>query len=291
MGNKFIKALSENKEVRLFMINSTEMVEESRKIYGSSPVSIAALGRTITAASILGKTLKNEMDKLTLRIKGSNEIESIIAVANYEGTVKGYISNPFVETKINEYGKLDVGGAVGKDGKIFVIRDYGLKDPYVGSADLVSGEIAEDLANYFMFSEQQPTVFSLGVFVNSEGIVEAAGGLLIQTLPNVSEKSLVLIEEAMSKIKPISTLIKEEYTLEDIINEYFATLNFAVTENSETKLECDCSRDRMEKALISLGKEELYDMINKDKGAELHCHFCNTYYKFNEDELKNLIEK
>jgi molecular chaperone Hsp33 len=266
------------------------MVESARKIYGSSPISTAALGRTVTAASMLGKTLKNKEDKLTLRIKGTNKIKSIIAVANYKGTVKGYISNSFVETVINKKGKLDVGGAVGKDGKIFVIRDYGLKEPYVGSADLISGEIAEDLANYFMYSEQQPTVFSLGVFVNEEGIVVSAGGLLIQTLPDISENTVMMIEEAMSKIKPISTLISEENNLEDIINKNFKSLNFDVIEVSDTKLSCDCSRERMEEALISLGEKEIHDMIDKDKGAELHCHFCNTYYKFNEEDLKNIIK-
>ncbi|MEA1975241.1 MAG: Hsp33 family molecular chaperone HslO [Bacillota bacterium] len=291
MGNRFIKAISKNKEVRMYLINSTDMVENSRKIYGSTPISTAALGRTITAASILGKTLKNKNDKFTLRIKGSNKIESILAVSDYKGTVKGYISDPFVETIVNKNGKLDIGNAVGKEGKIFIIRDYGLKEPYVGSADLVSGEIADDLANYFMYSEQQPTVFSLGVFVNTDGIVEAAGGLLIQTMPDITEETIIKIEESFSKIKPISTLINEKNSLEDIIKDNFESLEFEIIEITETKLSCDCSRERMEKALISLGKDEINDMIKKDKGAELHCHFCNTYYKFSENDLKNIIKQ
>lgn len=291
MGNRFIKAISKNKEVRMYLINSTDMVENSRKIYGSTPISTAALGRTITAASILGKTLKNKNDKFTLRIKGSNKIESILAVSDYKGTVKGYISDPFVETIVNKNGKLDIGNVVGKEGKIFIIRDYGLKEPYVGSADLVSGEIADDLANYFMYSEQQPTVFSLGVFVNTDGIVEAAGGLLIQTMPDITEETIIKIEESFSKIKPISTLINEKNSLEDIIKDNFESLEFEIIEITETKLSCDCSRERMEKALISLGKDEINDMIKKDKGAELHCHFCNTYYKFSENDLKNIIKQ
>lgn len=291
MKNKLVKALSENKEVRLFLIDSTEMVENARKLYEMSPVSIAALGRTITAASMLGKTLKNDNDKLTLRINGSNEIKSIVAVSDSIGNVKGYISNPYVETKINSIGKLDVGNAVGNSGEIYIIRDYGMKKPYVGSAKLVSGEIAEDLANYFMYSEQQPTVFSLGVLVNKEGKIQSAGGLLIQTLPNVSDETITLIEEAMSNLKPISTIIDSEKNLEKVINENFSKLNFKITDVSEVNLLCDCSKERMKKALISLGEKEINDMIKEDKGADIHCHFCNTHYKFTEEELKNIIKK
>lgn len=292
MKNTLITALSKNKEVRLLMIDSTEMVEAARKTYNMSPVSIAALGRTITAGSLIGKTLKNNKDQLTLQIKGSGAIETIIAVAKSDGKVKGYISNPYVETKINENGKLDVGGAVGKEGDLYLIRDYGLKEPYIGHSKLVSGEIAEDLASYFMHSEQQPTVFSLGVFVNSEGIVTSAGGLLIQPLPDASEETFKKIEEAMASLPPISTLIKDEkdQRLEVVTYKYFAALEFQVTEKSDTGLYCDCSRERMKEALVSLGKDELEEMIVEDGGAEIHCHFCNTNYEFTGDELREIIK-
>lgn len=292
MKNKLISAISKNKEVRLFMIDSTEMVEAARKTYNMSPVSIAALGRTITAGSLIGKTLKNNNDQLTLQIKGSGVIKTIIAVAKPTGEVKGYISNPHVETRINDYGKLDVGGAVGKDGDLYLIRDYGLKEPYIGHSKLVSGEIAEDIASYFMHSEQQPTVFSLGVFVNPEGVVAAAGGLLIQPLPNASEETINQIEEAMASLPAISTLIKErgELTLEEIIKKHFSELDFKITDKIDTGLYCDCSRERMKEALVSLGKVELEAMIEEDNGAEIHCHFCNTNYKFDADDLREIIE-
>lgn len=291
MKNILISAISKNKEVRLFMIDSTEMVEAARKTYNISPVSIAALGRTITAGSLIGKTLKNNKDQLTIQIKGSGAIETIIAVAKPNGEVKGYISNPHVETRINEVGKLDVGGAVGKDGDLYLIRDYGLKEPYIGHSKLVSGEIAEDLANYFMYSEQQPTVFSLGVFVDSEGIVSAAGGLLIQPLPNASDETLIKIEEAMASLPAISTLIKDEktLTLEAIVEKYFSSLEFKITDKVDTGLYCDCSRERMQEALVSLGKDELEAMIAEDDGAEIHCHFCNTNYEFDADDLRKIM--
>lgn len=292
MNNTLISALSKNKEVRLFMINSTEMVESARKTYNMSPVSIAALGRTITAASLIGKTLKNDKDKLTLQVKGSGEIKSIIAVAKSNGQVKGYISHPYTETHINKDGKLDVGGAVGKDGNLYLIRDYGMKEPYIGHSKLVSGEIAEDLASYFMYSEQQPTVFSLGVYVNAKGIVESAGGLLIQPLPDASDKTLDMIEEAMLALPQISSLIRDQKNngLEEIINENFGSLEFRITDKIKTGLYCDCSKDRMEEALVSLGKDEINEMIVEDGGAEIHCHFCNTNYKFTAAELRKILK-
>lgn len=291
MENLLISALSNNKEVRLFMIDSTEMVEAARKTYNMSPVSIAALGRTITAGSLIGRTLKNNKDQLTIQIKGSGAIETIIAVAKPNSQVKGYISNPHVETRLNEAGKLDVGGSVGKEGDLYLIRDYGLKEPYVGHSKLVSGEIAEDLANYFMYSEQQPTVVSLGVFVDSEGKVSAAGGLLIQPLPDASDETLVKIEEAMQSLPAISSLIKDEktLTLEEIVKKYFSSLEFKITDQIAAGLYCDCSRERMQEALVSLGKDELETMIDEDDGAEIHCHFCNTNYKFDADDLRKII--
>jgi molecular chaperone Hsp33 len=292
MKNRLITTLSKNKEVRLYMIDSTEMVEAARRTYSMSPVAIAALGRTITAASLIGKTLKNNKDQLTLQIKGSGEIKTIIAVAKPNGQVKGYISSPYVETQINKKGKLDVGGAVGKEGDLYLIRDYGMKEPYIGHSKLISGEIAEDLASYFMHSEQQPTVFSLGVFVNGEGIVTAAGGLFIQPLPDASDETLVKIEEAMATLPAISTLIQEEkhLSLENIIKKHFSSLDFKVTDQIDTGLYCDCSKERMQEALVSLGTDELNEMINEDDGAEIHCHFCNTNYKFTADELREIIK-
>lgn len=286
-----ISALSKNKEVRLYLLDSTDMVNRLREMYDMTPVSIAALGRTVTAASILGKTLKNEKDKLTIQIKGNGPIQSIIAVSKANGFVKGYISHPHIKTKLKDNGKLDVGYAVGNEGNIYVIRDYGLKEPYIGHSKLVSGEIAEDLANYYMFSEQQPSVFSLGVYVDSEGSVASAGGLVIQTLPNVSEESIVEIEKAMKELKPISTLISESKDLKNIIQDNFKALEFEITEESTVDIYCDCSKERMLEAIRSLGNNEIQEMIDEDQGAEIHCHFCNTSYEFDEETLDNLIKE
>ncbi len=291
MENYIVRGLTGDKNIRVFIAITTGMVEEARKIHNTTPVSTAALGRTITAASIMGYMLKGKNDKLTLQIKGSNEIKSIIAVSNVECEVKAYISNPDATIAINEIGKLDVGGAVGKDGKLVVIKDLGLKKPYIGQSNLISGEIAEDLASYFMYSEQQPSVVSLGVSVDEYGRVLSSGGFIIQPLPGVDQETLIKLEETIKNTPNISSLIKKGLTGEEIIKDVLKGFEVEIIDKKETKLICDCNLDRIEKALISMGEKELNDIIEEDEKAEIVCHFCNKTYDFNKEDLEELLKK
>lgn len=275
---------------RVYISDTTDMVEEARKIHGTYPVATAALGRSITAASIMGKLLKGKKEKLTFQIKGTNLIHSIVVVAWSNGNVKAYISDPQIDIEDHDNRKLNVGGAIGKDGELIIIKDLGLKDPYIGRAPLVSGEIAEDLAQYYLDSEQQPSIISLGVLINKDLSVKSAGGFIAQTMPDITEEEIVLLEGAISKMKPISTILKDYKSHKEMLEALFPNINIKILETYETALKCDCSKEKLESALITLGPDDIKEMMDKDKGAELHCHFCNTYYKFDYDELKKIYE-
>lgn len=292
MSNRIIRGLSQNKEVRVFIANTTNMIEKTRSLYDMSPVSIAAVGRLMTASALMSQDLKENQHEISLRIRGKRDVKSLIAVSKANGDTKGYISNPYVIRPVRESdGKLDVGGAIGTDGELFVVKDYKLKDPYVGNTNLITGEIAEDIANYFASSEQQPSVVSLGVYVNTDGEVQSSGGFIIQTLPNVSEETINYLEEDISNMPPISQVLKENLSLEDILEKYFPQLNFEINHERNPKWYCDCSKERMANALKSLGKEDLTHLKTKDKTTEIHCHFCNTNYLFNKEELTEIISE
>jgi molecular chaperone Hsp33 len=266
------------------------MVEEARKIYDATPTSIAALGRSLSAAGMMSKMLKDDKAKLTFRINGTSDIKSIIVVAKPNGDVKGYISNPYVDRPLKVNGKLDVGGAIGSDGELFVIVDYDMKEPYVGKSELVTGEIAEDLAHYYVNSEQLSSVVALGVFVNSDEEVIAAGGLILQPLPDASEQTIQKLEQSIGDMDTITSMMNNGLTGEEIIGKALGDLEFDIVERDEIRLKCDCSRERMEEALISMKKEELEDILQNEKKAEVHCHFCNTTYEFTEEDLRNIIK-
>lgn len=289
MKDYVIRAMDENKSFRVFIATSTNMVEKGRKTHNTSPVATAALGRTITGAAMMGLMLKGEKDKITIQFRGDGPIRSILAVANNSGNVKGYVSNPNIEVPNRPDGKLNVGGAVGKKGKLIVIRDLGLKEPYVGQSNLVSGEIAEDLANYFTASEQQPSAVALGVLIDKDTSVKASGGVIVQVLPNIEDEVLEKLEKNITILSFISSLIDEGSTPEDILEQVFGEFNMKITEKKEIDFVCDCSRSRMEEGLMSLGKEEITEIIEEDGEAELVCHFCNEKYKFNKDELQNIV--
>jgi len=288
MSNTLLRGITKDGKIRFFILNSTELVEKARKIHSTSPISSAALGRTLTATSLIGSMAKNKNEKVTLQIKGSNEIKSILAVSDSSGNVKAYISNPNVETKLNEFGKLAVGEAVGKEGELILIRDLGLKDPYVGQSKLVSGEIAEDIASYFMFSEQQPTVVSLGVFVDSDLSIASAGGFIIQPLPDTEEEILEKLENNIINLDSMSNLLKTKNNLEEILDEIFKEFEYKILDRSVVDFKCDCSKDKMKRGLISIGKEEIKKIIDEDKKAELVCHFCNSKYNFTLEELNEI---
>ncbi|QUH24455.1 Hsp33 family molecular chaperone HslO [Serpentinicella alkaliphila] len=291
MKNIVLRATASNDDIRVFVANTTQMVEEARKIHDASPVAIAALGRTMTATSIMGLMLKNEGQMVTVRINGNGPLGPIVVVSDHKGMVKGYVSNPHVEGSNIRPGKLNVGEAVGRDGKITVIRDLGLKEPYSGTYELATGEIAEDFASYFFYSEQQPSVVALGVLVDTDYTVKAAGGFIIQVLPGASDETIDKLEKKIETFEPITKLMERGFAEEDILNYILGEFDVRILDRNEVGFVCDCSIERFERALISLGRRDLEEIIREDKGAELHCHFCNHKYFFNEDHLLSLIQK
>lgn len=291
LSNYIIRGLAANKSIRAFVAITTDLVEKARQIHKSSPVSTAALGRTLTAASIMGYMLKGEKNKLTLQIRGANEIKSVVASTDSSGNVKGYISNPNTELAFNANGKLDVGGAIGKNGKLRVIKDVGMREPYIGESNLITGEIAEDLAAYYMYSEQQPSVVSLGVLIDVDSSVKASGGFIIQPLPGVEEEVIYKLEEIMKDIPSISTMVDEGMNGEEILQRILKDFDVEVVDKREIDFICDCSLEKIEKALISMGEDELKTIIDEDEKAEIQCHFCNKFYNFNKEELTEILNR
>ena len=273
-------------QARALLIDSTRLVEEARRIHSLSRTATAALGRTLTGASMMGAMLKDERDSLTLMIKGGGPIGTVMAVARSDGSVKGYVDWPDTELERRPDGKLNVGGAVGKDGQRTVIKDRGLREPYVGKTNLVSGEIDEDLAMYFTASEQTPSLVSLGVLVKDQ--VLAAGGLIIQVMPDCSEIALKSIENSAPMFMDISKTIAD-YGLDGALEQLLCHLEPQVLDRLTPVYRCDCSRERFARGLISLGKKELTQLIEEDHGATLDCHFCNKRYRFDEAQLRELL--
>lgn len=291
MKDYIIRGIDKTGNIRVFVATTTNMVEKARLTHNTSPTATAALGRSITAGSIMGTMMKNEKDRLTLKISGGGPIGNIMVVANNGGEIKGYVDNPCADVESRPDGKLDVGKLVGRDGTITIIMDLGLKDPYVGQSKLVSGEIAEDLASYYMISEQQPSAVALGVLVDKDISVKAAGGYIIQLLPGVSEEDITKIENALANIEPISTLIDKGLSPEDIMSKLFKDFEMKILDKKELSYSCDCSRERIEAVLKSIGEKEIQAMIDEDGKAEVVCHFCNTKHNFSKENLESLIEK
>lgn len=289
MRDYIIRGIDKKGTIRFFIASTTNMVEEARKIHNTSPTATAALGRALTAASMIGVTLKNEQDTLTLKIKGDGPIGSIVCVAHNNGDVKGYVGNSYADVPSRSDGKLDVGRLVGKNGQLAVIKDLGLKEPFIGYSNLVSGEIAEDLVSYFYNSEQQPSAISLGVLVDRDISVRAAGGFMLQLLPDVSDEDIDKIEDILKNVKPISTLIDEGLSPEEILNEVFGEFQVEILSKTFVQYKCNCSLEKIENLLISLGNKELKKIIEEDEKAEVVCHFCNTKYMFSKEDLMKLL--
>lgn len=289
MKDYLIRGIDSTENIRVFLTNTTEMVELARKTHTTSPTATAALGRTLTAGVIMGAMMKNEKDRLTLRINGGGAIGNILVVSNNKGVVKGYVDYPYADIESRSDGKLDVGRLVGKDGSITVIMDLGLKEPYVGQSNLVSGEIAEDLASYYVHSEQKPSVVSLGVLVDKDISVKAAGGYIIQILPDIAEEDIVKIEKSIKNIEPISKLIDIGLSPKDIMKKLLPDFDIKVLDKIDVEYACDCSRERIQKVLKSIGEQEIEAMIEEDGKAEVVCHFCNTKHQFSKEELKKII--
>ncbi len=287
---KLIRCISRDGTLTAMAINSTDIVNRAVEIHETSAVCSAALGRLITAASLMGSVLKGKDDSITLRLNGGGPAGSVIAVSDSTGNVRGYVGQSVVEIPLNAKGKLDVAGAVGKDGFLTVIKDLGMKEPYVGRTPIVSGEIAEDITAYFSISEQTPTVCALGVLVNPDLTIKAAGGLLIQLLPTAMDDTIDLVEKSIEGLEPISTLIDRGMTPEEICHHALKCFELDVLDDAEPTYKCYCSRERVEAALISTGKEELLDMA-KDEKTEVSCQFCDKKYVFTPDDIKMLVKK
>lgn len=285
---KLVRMISKDGSAVACAVNSTDIAARIERTHKTSAVVTAAVGRLATAACIMGYSLKGDEDTLTLRINGAGETGSIIAVANSKGNVKAYVQNPIVEIPLNQYGKLDVKGAVGSNGFLSVVKDMGLKEPYVGQVPIVSGEIAEDITSYYAISEQTPTVCGLGVLVNPDLTVKAAGGYLVSLLPFAPDEVISQIEENIKNIESVSTMINNGLTPQKICELLLNGLEPDLLEEAEVLYKCDCSRSRIEKALISVGKDELKAMQEEEDGCEVCCHFCNKKYKFTGDELELL---
>lgn len=281
--------LAYNGRINIVCVSTTELVEEARKVHDLSPLATAALGRTLTMASIIASGLKGEKDTVTLQIKGNGPIGTIVAVSDSKVRTRGYVANPGIELPLRKDGKLNVGAAVGNEGYVYVIKDIGLKEPYVGMSKIVSGEIAEDFANYFYISEQKNTAVALGVLVDKNG-VRSAGGYIVTAMPDATEDDLFILENRIKEAKSVSQMLDENMSLEEIAKDITGDENIQTVEDGIVpKYECTCSKEKMGNALVSIGKEELEKIIVEDKKAELVCNFCNKKYEFSEEELKKLI--
>lgn len=303
MGKALI-GIDKSKSFRVYLAITTDMVEEARKIHDTTPLATAGLGRVLTGAGLMGLLLKGEREKLTLHFRGDGPAKQILATALGDGRVKGYITNPEVQLPLTEAGKLDVGGSLGI-GELTVIKDIGLKEPYVGKIAFVTGEIADDLTAYFYISEQQNSSVALGVKVGRDGKVLAAGGMIIQMLPDFQPESVDALEKLIDGMKPLSTLIEEvllkasgkteTQILDDLLANIFEEMpeEFKVKKigSRELKWECDCSRERLEQVLMTIGKEDLEQIIKEDARAEMVCQFCRKKYQFDKAELEKILEE
>ena len=291
MADKIIKLLAYDGKVSLICANTTELVEEARKIHDLSPVVTAGFGRVLTVASLMACDMKSVKDKLTIQIKGNGPIGQMLVTAYNKPIVKGYVSNPVVDIPLNEDGKLDVSTAVGNEGYINVIKDLGLKEPYIGICPLVSGEIAQDFAEYFAKSEQKNTAVGLGVLVDKDG-VSSSGGYIVTPMPDASEEEISRLEQNFFKAGAVSKMLDQNLSLEEIAKKITGDENVKIIdENIVPIYKCDCSKEHMAEALETLGKEELEDIIKQDNGAELTCHFCNKKYDFSVQDLRQIIDK
>ena len=284
-----VRATAADAQIRVFTAYTKDMVEEARKRHNTSPVCTAALGRMMTAASMMGSMLKSDKDILTLKIESDGPIEGITVTADSKGFVKGYVGNPNVILPANKVGKLDVAGAVGV-GFLDVIKDLGLKEPYAGQTELQTGEIAEDLTFYFASSEQVPSSVGLGVLMNRDNTVKQAGGFILQLMPGVSEETIEKVEKNLSNISSVTTLLDEGKGPKEILEILCEGLEPKIIDIIPVGFKCNCSKDRVSKALISVGKEELSKIVEEEDSINLHCDFCNIDYKFTKDELVELLK-
>lgn len=286
-----IRAVNKEKDVKVQVAITTNTVEEARKIHNLSKTASAALGRTLTMGLLINEDMKNEQDSLTINIKGDGPLGRIVVTGKNNGKIKGYVEHPEADLDIREIdNKIDVSGGIGH-GTLTVVRDLGLKEPYTGQVPLISGEIAEDFANYFYTSDQVPSVVGLGVLVDTDISIRAAGGFLLQLMPGASEETITKIEENIKKMPTVTEMINSGKNAEDILSIVMDGFEMKILNSREVSYECDCSREKVTDALISLGANEISEIIKEDKKAEITCHFCNKVYDFDEKDLNEILQK
>ena len=276
--------------VQAAAICSRGLTERARQIHKTLPVATAALGRTLAAASMMGNALKSEGASLTLQFKGGGPLGTVLAVSDNQGNVRGYVTDPHVDLPLRSDGKLDVGAAVGHEGTLTVIKDLHMKEPYVGTIDLLGGEIAEDIAGYFVESEQIPTACALGVLVDRDQSVKAAGGYLIQLMPGAAEDTIAKVEGGIMAAGPVSAILDRDDDPEKLLREVMSDFDLKILETCPVEYKCYCSRERVERALISLGRQELEQMLAEQGGCQLTCQFCDAVYDFTADDLRVLLK-
>ncbi|MGN0521347.1 MAG: Hsp33 family molecular chaperone HslO [Eubacterium sp.] len=287
---KIVRYITDDGSAFVIAADTTDIVKEAERIHKTSAVVTASLGRLLTAGSMMGDMLKGKDDSITLRINGGGPVGSVVAVSDSEGNARGYAQNAIVEIPLNDKGKLDVKGAVGNNGYLYVLKDIGLKEPYVGQTEIVSGEIAEDITNYFATSEQTPSVCALGVLVNPDLTVAAAGGFIIQLLPGCPDEIIDKIEYSMSDIDPVTVMLSNGMSPDDIAKRAMKNINIEKLDESNPVYKCNCSKERVETALISTGRDSLIEMANSDADTTVECHFCDKVYTFTPNEIKKLID-
>ena len=291
MADEIVRVMTKDGSAKAVAITGTQLVERARTIHTLLPVATAALGRTLMAASMMGDMLKEERGSLTLQIKGGGPLGTVLAVSDYEGNVRGYVQNGQVETMEKEPGKLDVGAAVGQAGSLTVIKDIGLKEPYVGSIGLFSGEIADDIAMYFVESEQIPTACALGVLIGTDQTVTTAGGYLIQLLPGAEEEAIAKIEAGVRRVGPVSRALEQGMDSEGVLKAVLSEFDVEILERHPVEYRCYCSRERVSRALISMGREELQSLLEEQGEAQLTCQFCDRVYRFGKDDIETLLKQ
>lgn len=290
MSDRIIRAISSDGLVQAAAICSRDLTERARQIHKTLPVATAALGRTLAGTAMMGNALKGQGASLTLQIKGGGPLGTILAVADTDGNVRGYVTNPRVNLPLRADGKLDVGAAVGAGGTMTVIKDLNMREPYVGTVDLLGGEIAEDIAGYFVESEQIPTACGLGVLIDRDQSVRAAGGYLIQLMPGYTEDTVVMVEGGIMAAGNVSAILDKDPDPEHMLRQVMSDFDLKILESSEVEYRCYCSRERVERALLSLGADELASIVREQGGCQMSCQFCDTVYDFSAEELNAMID-
>lgn len=289
--DEIVRVIAKDAPIKAMAITGTALVERARQIHDAWPVATAALGRLLMAASMMGDMLKEEKGSVTLRVRGGGPLGTLTAVSDSEGNVRGYVQNPAVDVPRKAHAKLDVGAAVGSDGELTVIKDMGMKEPYVGSVQLVGGEIAEDIAAYYVESEQIPTACALGVLIAPDQSVQVAGGYLIQLMPGADEAVISAVERGIARVGAVTAALDQGDDALELLRQVLSDFELEILETAPVEYRCYCSRERVSRALISMGRDELEKLIAEQHGAELTCQFCDRVYQFTEEELQSLLDE